>query len=282
MLTIFNSDLTNLNSFQAHTDVIERIKQSPFTNQYVATCSNDFTVKIWDPNNNWNLIREYFGHFMGVYSLEWINENTIASGSLDRTLQIWSISTGFMQRKINLVDWVVSFKLLSNGYYLAAGTWYNINIYNINTGGLIFTLIGHQNYINDLVLINSVTLASASMDKTIRIWDLTKQNAKKFILNGHTASVYSLKVISSSILASGSWDTTIKLWNTTSGTLIRTLTGHKDYIYWSLDLFTNGKTLASGSLDQTIKLWNWSTGQCLNSINTSSSIFSLEIIKSIL
>jgi WD40 repeat protein len=79
-------------------------------------------------------------------------------------------------------------------------------------------------------------------------------------------------------LASGSSDTTIKLWDITSGQLIRTLTGHTDYIQWSVDLL-NSQTLVSGSWDQTIKLWNWSTGECFSTIQTpGSNIRSLAVI----
>ena len=79
-------------------------------------------------------------------------------------------------------------------------------------------------------------------------------------------------------MASGSWDDTIKLWDITSGQLIRTLTGHTNYILWSVDLL-NSQTLVSGSYDQTIKLWNWSTGECLRTIQTPGSrIRSLAVI----
>ena len=113
---------------------INRIKQSPFNNQYVATCSRDRTVKIWNPNTNWTLIRTFTGHSSSVYALEWINEQSIASGSNDLTMQIWSISTGSIQRTINVGDEVWSLKLMSNGFYLACGTGNGpINIYICET-----------------------------------------------------------------------------------------------------------------------------------------------------
>ena len=89
----------------------------------MATCSQDSTVKIWNLNTDWTLIRNYTNHSKVVYALDWINEDTIASGSLDTTLQIWSISTGLIQRRIPLtINGVYSLKMLSNGLYLACGT----------------------------------------------------------------------------------------------------------------------------------------------------------------
>ena len=95
----------------------------------------------------------------------------------------------------------------------------------------------------------------------------------------YSGSVRGLKQITSNILASGSEDSTIKLWDVTSGQLIRTLTGHTNWISWSVDLINNGQTLVSGSQDGTIKLWNWSTGECLSTIQTTRSyIHSLAVI----
>ena len=63
------------------------------------------------------------------------------------------------------------------------------------------------------------------------------------------------------------------------GQLIRTLTGHTHWIWWSIDLL-NSQTLVSGSIeDGTIKLWNWSTGECFSTIQTpGSSIFAMAVI----
>jgi WD40 repeat protein len=236
-LQVFNKNLELINSFQAHSGHIFHIKQSRFNNQYVATSSGDKTVKIWNPNTNWTLIRTYIhtGHSSNVYGLEWINEDTIASGAWDGQIQIWPISTGLIQRTIEVGDRIYSLKVLSNGFYLACGTTGPIYIYNINTGGLISTLTEHSNWVYDLILINNSTMASSSADNTVRIWDLGT-NKQKFILNGHYDWVIGLKLLSFDILSSSSSDTTIKLWNTTSGELIKTLTGHTNSIYWSLDL----------------------------------------------
>ncbi|KAK3989436.1 putative wd40 repeat pf20, partial [Cladorrhinum sp. PSN332] len=57
------------------------------------------------------------------------------------------------------------------------------------------------------------TLASGSLDETIRLWDA----ATAFSPDGKT-------------LALGSWDKTIRLWDAATGTYQQTLKGHNDYI----------------------------------------------------
>jgi WD40 repeat protein len=288
LIQVYNQSFGLLNSFQAHTNAINRIKQSPFNSNYVATCSSDSTVKIWDIsscwNANWSLIRTYTNHTQGgVLGLEWINEDTIASGSTNDTIKIWSIVSGVTLRIINASADVRSLKLLSNGFYLACINIYgkfNINIYDINNGSVISTLSGHRKFINDLVQINDDLLASSSSDTTIRIWNLTT-NTCKFNLTGHIERVDGLKLVSSDVLASGSNDTTIKLWNITNGQLIRNLTGHVGYIKWSLDKLRDSQALVSGSADQTIKTWNITTGECLNTFNTGMNIQTLTVLTSI-
>jgi hypothetical protein len=276
--------LTLVNSFQAHSSYIYRIKQSPFNTNtnYVATCSDDATVKIWNVSSSskWTLITTYSQHSSYVYALEWLDNDTLASsGYSDGIIKLWSPTTG--QTKLTIQtngQNVFSFKLLNTNIHLAAGLYNgDINISNINDGNLVSSLKGHTSWVYDLVQISDDILASSSYDRTVRIWNLTT-NTCKFNLTGHTQSVYGLKQITPSILASGSRDRTIKLWDLISGQLIRTLTGHTGGILWSVDLL-NPQTLVSGSFDQTIKLWNWSTGECLSTIQTpGSSIWSLAVI----
>jgi len=279
-IEIYNfSSLSLLNSFQAHSSYIYRIKQSPFKINYVATCSWDKTVKIWNVSSSfeWTLITTYSQHSTGVRALEWLDNDTLASGSSD--IKLWSLTTGQTKRKIQTNQSVYSLKLLNTNIHLAAGlSWPgDINIYNINDGNLVSSLKGHTSDVYDLVQISADSLASSSFDETVRIWNLTT-NTCKFILTGHTHYVRGLKQITPSLLASGSWDTTIKLWDITTGQLIRTLTGHTSGIWWSVDLL-NSQTLVSGSTDGTIKLWNWSTGECFSTIQTpDSDIQSLAVI----
>jgi len=231
-----------------------------------------------------------FNHSNIAYTIEWINEDTLASGSLDGTVQIWSIKTGQSRRTIDVKKvYVKSLNLLSNCVHLAVGLGNgSINIYNINDGSLVSLLSGHEDEVQDMVLIRPDLLASSGQDKTIRIWNLTT-NQSNLILEGHDEAVFGLKLVTSDLLASGSWDQTIKLWNITSGALLRTLKGHTDFLYFSVDLLqiyvnndnhshTQPMMLISGSRDKKIKLWDWQTGECLNEFNANMQIRSLTVL----
>jgi WD40 repeat protein len=97
----------------------------------------------------------------------------------------------------------------------------------------------------------SITLASGSWDKTIKIWDTVKGIELK-TLKGHESYVNSLAVIPDNTLASGSYKE-IKIWDTVKGIELKTLKGHNSSIT-ALAVLPD-KTLASGSIDKTIIIW---------------------------
>lgn len=100
---------------------------------------------------------------------------------------------------------------------------------------------------------NGQTLASASGDRTIKLWNLDGSN--QAILEGHEDIVYQVKFSSDGqTLASVSGDRTVKLWNP-DGSLRQTLTGHTDAVY-GVAFSPDNQLIASGSADGTVKLWD--------------------------
>ena len=262
----------------AHLENVRRLRSLP--NGFVASASWDKTVKIWDPSNDWSLIRIYTGHTDWVNDIEYISNDTMASGEDGGSkINIWSINTGRTLLSINVESGCYALKLLPSGLLASGDRYqdYSIRYWNITNGTLIQKLNGHESKVNDLILIsNNMVLASSSSDTTIRLWD-TLTGAYIRVLTGHLGDVFGLKAVSSNFLASSSWDNTIRLWDITTGKLVRTLKNHTDYIQYGLDVISDS-ILVSGSLDKTIKFWNISTGQLIQTIVTGFKIASLIII----
>lgn len=279
-IQVYNESFGLVKSFYAHSG---NIVIKPLINGYVATASSqDYIVKIWDPyNNEWTLITTLPFSYRPwrpnqKLPLEPINSDTVAIGG-DLNIQFYSLITLSINRTLYTSNYVYSLLLLSDGLHLAAGMeGGNISIYDL-TSNTSVSLSGHFGNVQDLVLLgNDLMASSGGWDMTVRVWNLTTYT-NKFILNGHLGEVYGLKLVSLNILASSSSDSTVKLWDITNGQLIRTLTGHTNSIYWSVDLFSY-QIIVSGSYDQTLKLWDIETGQVLNTVYTSSSINSLVVL----
>jgi len=133
------------------------------------------------------------------------------------------------------------------------------------------TLIGHQGLFASInaISINSegTLLASASDDKTVRLWEL-HTGKEGLILKGHPHFVKSVAFHPQepSTLATGSSDRTIKLWDLDAQKETHTLNGHTHTVN-ALAFSSDGKTLASGSSDKTIKLWNSATGELITTLS---------------
>jgi serine/threonine protein kinase len=128
----------------------------------------------------------------------------------------------------------------------------------------LHTLTGHSGALSSVNALaispDGYTLASASDDKNIKLWDL---NTKKVLasLSGHSQAVKSVAFSpNGKILATASNDKTIKLWQVETLEEICTLLGHA-YAVKSVAFSPNGQILASGSWDKTIKLWDVNTGR---------------------
>ena len=248
----------------------------------------DKTVNIYNVASDsvWQIVGSYAEHTDTVLAIEWLDKETLVTGSADTTIRVWSLNGYETKLTINApvnneVNCLLIFNTTTQVVVVAGLDQGNISIYSLKDGRLIRTFRAHAGEVDDLVrLMGSGNLvASSGKDRLIKIWDLAS-GACKLTLLGHTGEVMGLKQISSQILASGSFDGTIKLWNLSTGKLIRTLTGHSDGIPLAVDLINNGQTLVSGSYDQTIKLWDWSgrTGQCVNTIQTGVYITSLVVV----
>jgi WD40 repeat protein len=109
------------------------------------------------------------------------------------------------------------------------------------------------------------TLASTSLDKTVKLWDVGTGKELK-TLKGHQEAVNSVSYSpDGKTLASASDDKTVKLWDVGTGKELKTLKGHQDWVY-SVSYSPDGKTLASASWDKTVKLWDVVTGKELKTL----------------
>ncbi len=256
-----------------HTKGIQLLKYLSM-NGYVASCSYDNTINIWNPNTG-ESIRIYAKHTQWVFSLDQIDEDTMVSGSADNTIHVWKISTGQTLKTINAGFSVFSIKSLSNGL-IACGLGRNISIYKYSTGNLTKTLIGHTQSVNSIELLNEQFMASGSYNTKVIIWDLYSYSIK-YTLSQHERGVRCVKRLSSSLMASGDESGQIIIWNWLNGSLVYKLIGHNRTVA-SLDLYDD-QTFISGSLDTTIKLWNITNGKLIKTMNTNIYINALVMLQ---
>jgi WD40 repeat protein len=128
------------------------------------------------------------------------------------------------------------------------------------------SLTGHSGLFAGVtsLALNKHILASASEDKTIRLWDLNTGQTIQ-ILSGHQGFVEAVafQPHHNQVLASGSRDKTIKIWD--HDQLLTTLVSHTQAVN-TLAFSPDGQQLASGSSDRTIKIWSMPDGELVTTL----------------
>ncbi|XP_012732949.2 sperm-associated antigen 16 protein [Fundulus heteroclitus] len=109
-------------------------------------------------------------------------------------------------------------------------------------------------------------LASASHDRTWRLWHLPRSGEKvgQVLLRGEGHSDWLSGCTfhpDGSNLATTSGDTTVRLWDLSRGRCVSTLRGHSQPT-WGCWFHSCGHLLASCSADRTAKLWDVASGRC--------------------
>ena len=224
----------------------------------------------WQPVPGVKLLRTLDGHKSMVLSIAFDPEGrTLASGSDDRTVKLWEVTSGKLVRTLEgHYDAVISIAFDPEGRTLASGSSSNniVKLWEATSGKLIRTLKGHYGTVRSVVFDpEGRTLASGSADGTVILWEATSGKLIR-TLERHRNWVNSIAFDRQGrTLASGGGDIYVKLSGATSGKLLATLKGHMG-IVWSIAFDPEGRTLASGSSDKTVKLWETTSGKLLRTL----------------
>ncbi|MEG3987399.1 AAA-like domain-containing protein [Microcoleus sp. S28C3] len=217
------------NHLSGHNNVVNDVTFSP-DGEIIASASADTTIDLWEKDGTRLGILQ--GHNNAVWGVVFNPKgDIIASASADKTVKLWrKNSTNSPNVKPSYTLWQ--------------------------------TLKGHTDNVTQVAIApNNQIIASASKDKTIKLWSTDGKLHRT--LTGHTDEVTSVAFSpDSQTIASASKDRTIKLWNA-DGKPIGTLTGHTDRVmnvaYAPSAGYANSPSeylIASASADKTVKLWH--------------------------
>ena len=263
LLEVFKSTLTVADSeyVEKLTGCLAAIGESYYREMIGEVIKRHQEVKPKCLLENVSIVHTITGHSGYVTSVAISPDGqTLVSGSNDKTIKIWQLSTGQELRTLTgHSGWISSLAISPDGQTLVSGSWdKTIKIWQLSTGQELRTLTGHSAHVGSVAISpDGQTLVSGSGDNTIKIWELSTGRELR-TLTGHSASVSSLAISpDGQTLVSGSGSDeggTIKIWQLSTGQLLCTLTGHSGYVT-SVAISPDGQTLVSGSYDHTIKIW---------------------------
>lgn len=196
---------------------------------------------------------------------------TLASGSKDKTIKLWDVAAGKLNRTLegdSSAVWALAFN--PDSTQLATGSFFwRVLLWNLKSGDLIRTVEHDAAVWTVAISPNGKTLVSGSEDKKIKAWNIDT-GKRVYTLSDHSDYVYSVAISrDGKTLVSGSKDATIKIWELGTGNLIDTLTGHSGDVR-SVAITPDSKTIVSGSYDDTVKIWNQETGELIRTLEGHS------------
>ena len=185
----------------------------------------------------------------------------IASGSDDKTINIWSGTTGALLRTLEgHTKGIKSLAFAADGSTLVSGSDdKTIKVWNASTGEQLRSLEGHTKGVNSVAIApDGRTLVSGSDDHTVMVWDWLDWELKA-ILEEHTKGVNSVAIaLDGRTIVSGSDDQTVMVWDWQTLEMKANLAGHEKEVN-SVAIAPDGRTIVSGSDDRTVRVWDWTT-----------------------
>ncbi|MBW4565596.1 MAG: pentapeptide repeat-containing protein [Mojavia pulchra JT2-VF2] len=236
--------------------------------QQLASGSEDKTVRLW--NLQGQCLHILKGHTQSVYSVHFAPDGqTLASSSNDTTVRIWDVSNGHclsvLQEHTSGVQCV---RYSPDGQLLASGCRNgSIRLWSTHLShdqhrkphvinSSVKVLQGHTDWVWNIAFSpDGHWLASASLDGTLRLWDI-QDGQPIHVLEGHTHDVFGLAISADSqLLVSTGEDQTVRLWHLYSGRNLKTLRGYTGGIH-SLSLSSDDQILASSGQNEMIYVWH--------------------------
>ncbi|KAH6626229.1 WD40-repeat-containing domain protein [Chaetomium sp. MPI-SDFR-AT-0129] len=256
---------------RGHEDIVMSLDVD-WSGHWVASGAKDNTVRLWRvdrANNSYTCYAVFTGHLESVGAValpkvvppEGSEAFTdpldhppafLVSGSQDRFVQKRDIPRQSQQSKVS-----ASLKRLAHEK--------DINALDVSPSGRLF--------------------ASASQDKTVKIWDVERLEVQG-ILKGHKRGVWTVRfaplhtpaiqgeqgsgsVSGKGVILTGSGDKTIKLWNLSDYTCLRTFEGHSHnvlkvvWLHIPNDESSSKKRIqfASAGADSLVKVWDANLGE---------------------
>ena len=215
-IRIYNyNTMEKVKEFEAHSDFIRCIVCHLKLPLFLSS-SDDNTIKLWDTEHDFKLIRTYEEHkdFVMKLAINLKDYSMFASGSTDKKIKIWS--------------------------------------FNINNSQL--TLEGHLKGVNTVAfcpLNDKPYLASGSDDYQVKVWDYTNKNCL-FTFTGHESNLSSVCFHPElPLLITVAEDQLCKFWNINTGKLEDTKNFGYD-IVWDIGIQSDNNVVGFGCEEATL------------------------------
>jgi WD40 repeat protein/tRNA A-37 threonylcarbamoyl transferase component Bud32 len=248
---------------KGHKHEVDKAVFSP-DGSLIATGGKDKNIKIWDGNKG-QLLKTFIGHERNILSLDFsLDCKKLLSVGRDRIIKLWCLEPSEVVPHAIPLDAVdLSFDFTPDSKAVIVDSRNRLK--KINLENKIETVfLNHHSH--DIISIccsqSGKFVASASADKTIKIWD-PKTGEMLESLSNHTDSVNFISFSpDEKKLISVSDDRTVKIWNTKNWHLIHSLNSHHDKVL-SIAFSPDGNFFVTSDIKGAICVSNAESGETI-------------------
>ncbi|XP_064636474.1 periodic tryptophan protein 2 homolog [Lineus longissimus] len=220
---------------QGHFNNMSCLEYSP-DGQYIATGGDDGKVKVWNTSSGFCFVTfsEHAGGITGVTFNQ--NGKVVASASMDGTVRAFDLNR-YRNFRTFTSPRPAQFSCLAldhSGDIVCAGGMdvFEIFVWSMQTGRLLEVLAGHEGPVSSLMFSSSqALLASASWDKTIKLWDIFENKGARETLTFLSDVLAVAYRPDGNEIAVATLDAQVTFWDVRSASQTGTIEGRHDMGY---------------------------------------------------
>ncbi|XP_062509467.1 periodic tryptophan protein 2 homolog [Corticium candelabrum] len=256
---------------QGHYYDVNVLAYSP-DGQWIATGGGDGKVKMWDTVSGFCFVT-FHKHTAAVTGVEFGNAGQfIMSSSLDGTIRAFDLHR-YRNFRTFTSPRPVQFSCVAVGKssdIVCAGSQdsFDVFLWSVQTGRLLEVLSGHNGPVSSLAVgVSNGIIASASWDKTVRVWDVFERKGAVEVFHLNSDALALSFSPDGHELAVSTLDGNVSLWNIDSSTQLGTLECHRDMCegkykknkqryFASLSYSSDGSLLLAGGRSRFVCLYS--------------------------
>ncbi|QPG73772.1 hypothetical protein FOA43_001086 [Brettanomyces nanus] len=241
----FENKPFDMDLYAGHTDLLNMLDVT-IDGRWLATASKDNTARLWkynDESDKFDCYAVFEGHAASVTAVGLPRTlidrfpRFIITASEDLTIKKWVVPKPDGNKSVKVVK-------VSD-----------------------YTRRAHDKVIHAIdISPNNDFLATASHDKTAKIWDL-QTGETVGVLRGHKRPVYDIRFCNyDRLVVTCSGDQTAKVWSLENFTCQRTFEGHANAVQ-RVSFISKNQLIIGAGADGLIKIWEVSSGECIQTLD---------------
>ncbi|KAH0793349.1 ribosome biogenesis protein WDR12 [Histomonas meleagridis] len=207
-VTYFDFESNNHKKFTLHNDAIYSIATYPSIDHLFVTGCADGSISMWSTSEGGSLLSPFVGHSDTIQTLQWVDQNTLVSASLDRTIRFWDVNAqqekSLLSASCGILTVAVRGPLIITGHPDRS-----IRLWDIRSSerrSVVNEFKSHTNWVSCLTWVNDELFASGGYDGAVKYWNIGTE-VPLGTISQHDEKVFAIVSSEEDLYAGGSGQT---------------------------------------------------------------------------